>query len=178
MVGLFYFWGMATTLTIIKAVKNRLPYLDNSIDDIINEFICEVQYRIQIYLSKTDLQVEDEAEYKVIEKSLIADITCCFLIMRKTVENIEGNISTGATGGGKYLKGAKAGEVGFEFALPTKNDITSFGLDTASILQGFKSSACQIAFQLGFSLTVCNGGSIEVGYLEGGADVPFIVYIP
>lgn len=188
MAGVFYFWIMAgSDLTVNRLVKNRLAFLgllsDTTYDQLIEDFGIEMMYLLQIPLGNKDQDdtwIEEETNYSVTERGLIADLVSCFMILRKVFVNIEGDGTTGGgASGSKYLKRAKAGEVEAEFALPKSDESSNLQMKAEQLLDGLKNAACQKASQLGFTLCVCDDCSLQIDLFNSNDNVkPFFVYVP
>lgn len=137
---------------ILSLVKNRLTFATTILDATIEEFIVETQYSLQKYLKKQDAEVEDEAAYNALEKMLIADLTALAILQRKIIEFVagdsEGNVKT-------VLTKAKADVVEVNFEQSGQK------IDLVKIENNLKTSACEKAKMLGFTLPMCMGEARE-----------------
>src|SRR5690606_22063067 len=103
------------TLSIYTMVLNRLPILtDNDANKLlISNFILEIMYELNHCFKIEDAAIGIEANYSVIQQSIIADIVSVYILISIFAQNMSGgttDIETGETSGGNNaLTKAKAG---------------------------------------------------------------------
>lgn len=182
-------------LSITQMVLNRLTFvlaIDNNYA-IISSFIWEVcnQYETCLKVSivtdpetgeiTIDLaRIGDEQYYSVLQRSLIADIVCIYML-----EKISLQISSGLDDNGlpinasTFLSKAKAGSVEVEYTqFDTKKGGSSLSTTVSEALKGFRQSAFQKGIQAGCLLDVCNECMERYNELAGQTtpSPPFIVF--
>lgn len=167
-------------LTIYAMVRNRLPFLDDTVGNttLISQFTLEVMYelepclRIRITGDTQDLtRVGDEANYSVLQRSLIADIVAIYIILMRSADNVEG--STGSAVG-TFLSKAKAGSVEVEY---TEFDIANAGslsISSEGLREALMSAAKRKARNMGCIIDICDDCSIFIESVNTVSVVPFI----
>jgi hypothetical protein len=132
-------------MTIQEAVYRRLTYLEQNEDNnsLIEEFAIEVKAELEPFLNKGD------ADYTVLEMSLIADMVSIYLLLSAFTKN-----SLSTEGVSNFLKKAKAGSVEVEY--DAHNASTSLGaVDAKSLMAILKDNASRKARLLGCILDIC-----------------------
>jgi len=182
-------------LSITQMVLNRLTFVlpnDNNFT-IISSFIWEVcnQYETCLKVSiVTDpdtgeitidvARIGDEQYYSVLQRSLIADIVCVYML-----EKIALQISSGLDDAGlpvnasTFLSKAKAGSVEVEYTqFDTKKGSSSLSMTVTDGLKSFRQSAFQKGIQAGCLLDICNECMDRYMELAGQTtpSPPFIVF--
>lgn len=182
-------------LSITQMVLNRLTFVlanDNNYA-IISSFIWEVcnQYETCLKVSiVTDPEtgevtvdvsrIGDEQYYTVLQRSLIADIVCIYML-----EKISLQISSGLDENGlpinqsTFLSKAKAGSVEVEYTqFDSKKGASSLSTTVSESLKLFRQSAFQKGIQAGCLLDICNECMDRYMELAGQTtpSPPFIVY--
>lgn len=155
-------------ITILQVISNHLPYLDMTIANVIanvNAIILETKYALQIPLNKTDLQVEDEANYGAQERILVGLYSAYTLVLKKGVTNLFGDVTTGEQPNQavKSLKKAVADVVEAEFDVKVlKSGETNFAQTSESYLATLKQEICQQATLLEIWLPICSHNERDV----------------
>lgn len=181
------FWNMGYTIN--QYVKARMPFLDATDDMNIDIFTMEVYYTLAVYFGYTvpdDVTtIEDPATYNELQKSLIADIVACYLIIRRVISNKEGDAAAGSGSstptGNRFLKKAKAGSTEAEWDIAKSTEYeASFGLSTGDLLDMLKNQACLKARQFYIDLKVCDDGTCSCNPLDddGGITPGFVICNP
>ena len=139
----------------------------------------KVRYRsiVETVLTELDRTLEnenwenvgDEQFYKILEKSIVADLVCMQCLFKKAME-LSNTIGTNSTGTGTdappatIIKKAEAGSAGVEFMpLETKN--VPLLLDIKNLMSGFKASAERKALTLGCVIDI-NDDMVFKAYLN------------
>lgn len=182
-------------LSITQMVLNRLTFVlptDNNYA-IISSFIWEVCNAYETCLKVSivtdpdtgeitiDLaRIGDEQYYSVLQRSLIADIVCVYML-----EKIALQISSGLDENGlpiqtsTFLSKAKAGSVEVEYTqFDTKKGSSSLSTTVSEAIKGFRQSAFQKGIQAGCLLDICNECMDRYMELAGQTDPspPFVVF--
>ena len=151
-------------------VYTRLPFLtvSNDNDTILEVYKFEVFYELQGVFEKTDDQLEDEAEYKGKERSIVADIIAIQLLGRRAITNMEGTGGAAATGN-KILKKAKAGSAETEFEIAKANDGAKVLMNAANLIAKFTADVNRKAASYGFIFDFNTAGELLISAMTGGA---------
>jgi len=167
------------SLSIYTMVLNRLPILNN--DDVnkllVTQFTTEVMHELNLCIQKEDTEIGIEANYSVIQQSIIADIVCCYLLISTFVQNANGGVEApdGTTvGGNSFLKKAKAGSVEVEFDQISVKDSAALVNSGPALLESFKRSAIKKAATIGCIIDICDDCSVTI-MNNSTPDTPFIV---
>lgn len=167
-------------LSIYTMVLNRLPILND--DDtnklLVTQFTTEIMHELNVCIEKEEADIGIEANYSVIQQSIIADLVCCYLLISTFAQNMNGGVTdttTGETSGGNtFLKKAKAGSVEAEFDYLSVKDSAALLTTGPALLDSFKRSAIKKAASIGCIIDVCDDCSITVQGLSTPS-TPFIV---
>jgi hypothetical protein len=150
--------------SIVEIVRGLLPYLLDTDNEAIQDALENQYIMLQPYtllLDDGDKPVDAESSYTKLQRLLLANLTAYQMVVSKAAK------SAGAgAAGSRVLKRSKADVVEAEFETVKASDAHAISLDTSALLSEFKSAACTIARELGYSLPLC--GSVE------GEFVPFI----
>jgi len=147
---------MANLQPILGLVKEKLPFLsDGSKDSLINSEMIQVMYYLQPYLKKTDEKVEEEDEYKPLERILISWLVSYNLLQNKSIELAGGNSSTGEEVNNSFLKKAKADVVEAEFEQLDKKKTVTLAQDTEIMAANMLKQACAVSRTLGININLC-----------------------
>lgn len=174
-------------LTIPDMVFTRLPFLEKTEanNNLIKSLVVEVMFELEIcfktgLFESTELEW-DESHYNVLQKSIIADIVCCYILIIKMLANIGGVASTETTTGsvaGKFLKSAKAGSVAVEWEQFDLNKAT-LAMTGESLLNRYRKGAISKAAKLGCVIDICDDCSMTVMQAIADNIAPFkIVNFP
>lgn len=170
---------MAFEILNFALVKGRLPFVKDPDDaELVEMFRLETVYALMNAFDKTELTVDDEVNYTGLQRSLIADIVSCYMILRLGIENSGGNASTGAGPLlNKFLKKAKADVVEAEFDVVDATKSNTLFMNMQSLLAWLKKQAMWKAHQMGFILDICDDCTIAI---EAYSQIrtPFIVVVP
>lgn len=150
-------------------VYNRLPFLSENADTdaIIAIFKAEVYYELQGVLTKSDVQLEDDAAYSGKERSLIADVVAIQMLSRRALENMEG-LTGSAAGGNKVLTKAKAGSTEAEFEIAKASDGAKTLLKTTDMIMKLVADANRKAMAYGFIFDYNAAGELAINALSSG----------
>lgn len=174
---------------------NRLTFLlptDNNYT-IISQFIWEVCNTYEICLKVSivtdpdtgeitiDLaRIGDEQYYSVLQRSLIADIVCIYMLEKIALQNASGLDDAGLPiNAGTFLSKAKAGSVEVEYTqFDTKKGMASLSTTVEAGIKEFRQSAFQKGVQVGCLLDICSECMDRYLELAGQsmATPPFVVF--
>ena len=156
------------SVSIIDMIFTRLPFLEKTEKNMtmVKSLIVEVMYELEPCF-KTGLYETTEAEwgesnYKVHQRSVIADIVCCYILIIQMLANIGGTAPVDGVGGavaGKFLKSAKAGSVEVEWEQFDLNKAT-LAMSGQSLLDRFRKSAINKASSMGCIIDITDEASI------------------
>ena len=172
--------------TITDMVFMRLPFLaitDNN-KELISMFIVDVFFELDVCFRKGLLNADpaleeiNEENYNFVQKSIIADIVCCYIILIKMMGNIGGVADR--TGGNaniepqKFLKRAEAGSVTVEWEQFDLNK-ASLAMSGEKLLDRYKKNAIRKALTLGCIIDICDDCSLQAKLQIEGNLMPFKV---
>lgn len=149
---------MASNLpSILELVKVDMPFLDDSDNTRIHIKTLEAMYFLREYIAKTDDQVEDETQWKPLERILLAKLVCMSFLTRKAVQIAGGDSSSedGAVPDNSFLKKGKADVVEAEFEQLDIRKTATLGIDATSLYNRIAKEACSHAMTLKISLPFC-----------------------
>lgn len=172
--------------SITDMVFMRLPFLeitDNN-KDLISMFILDVMFELDVCFRKKLLEADpaleevDEGQYNFVQKSIIADIVCCYIILIKMLSNIGGVADQTGGGGGaepqKFLKRAAAGSVNVEWEQFDLNK-ASLAMSGEKLLDRYRQNAIRKALTLGCIIDICDDCSLKAQLQVEGNIMPFKV---
>lgn len=133
-------------------VKDVLPYLTD--DALIERIRVQMTYLLQPQLNKTDLEVEDEANYTAMQNMLFAQMVAYHLLHTKAIETMAGD-GTNSGSASKTLKKAKADVVETEFVVTKASDGALIQVETVVLMQQIKSFICSYSGVLKISNPLC-----------------------
>lgn len=167
-------------LTVYKMVLNRLPFLEDSInnEELVSNFTLEVMHELNTCFSVDEVGVGDEAEYTILQKSIIADIVSCYILIIQMLANSGGVSSTNETvepGSNKVLTEAEAGSVSVKWAQFDSKSGNSLNMPAQSLLSRYKKGAMRKAHTLGCIIDICDDCSIAVGMINSKMPAMFKV---
>lgn len=167
-------------LGIIDMVYTRLPFLEKTTknDTTVKALIVEVMFELEGCF-KTGLFETTETEwgedhYNILQRSIIADIVCCYVLIMQMLSNIGGvaaSEGSEAIVASKFLKSAKAGSVEVEWEQFDLNKAT-LAMSGQSLLDRFKKSAITKAAGLGCIIDITDDASILITQSIMGTALP------
>lgn len=182
-------------LSITQMVLNRLTFVLPTDGNyaIISAFIWEVCNTFEVCLKVSivtdpetgeitiDLtRIGDEQYYSVLQKSLIAEIVCIYMLEKIALQVSSGLDENGLPiNAGTFLSKAKAGSVEVEYTqFDTKKGASSLSTTLNDSIKAFRESAFQKGLQAGCLLDICNDCMDRYMELAGQSTPtpPFIVY--
>jgi len=142
-----------------QLVRNRLPFLlsDTPTDNLIESYKIESYYFLQPNTGFSDADVEDDTKYGGVLRMLVADLVAYNLLSQKILANV-GGVAGGTVTAGRRVKKGKADVVEAEFDYGKSSDGTFLGGTGSELLEQIKSSLCAKAYQLSYSLPMCDCG--------------------
>lgn len=165
---------------VYDMVLNRLSFIPlTGWETKVGDFQLEQQYYLDTFLQKGEKDpvedVEDEANWKGMERILLAEITAYQLLTVEIIKTLggdaESNTSVGAAS--KMIKSAKADVVEAEFEYAKADDGRTLALKAKELIPELKANVCRYGQSLGFYLP---------GYCDDIPDIkcepPFIVTNP
>ncbi len=102
-----------------------------------------------------------EANYSVIQQSIIADLTCLQMFLVAASEAVGGNAADSTEALNTFLSRAKAGSVEVEFEAFSLKDNPTMAMSGAQLFAYFKRNAINKAAQLGCMIDICDDCSIK-----------------
>ena len=175
-------------LSVWEMVQNRLPFLDGTStnnETIVSDFTLELMHELEpcLKIEEAGGTIGDEADYSIAQKSLLADLVSCYILLAYALSQTGGtsassNIGTGTSTDpdAKVLKKAKAGSVEVEFAQFDLTKNAGLQTNTAQQLDRFKKSAMRRARALGCILDVCEDCSLAVSLALDYDAAPFLLF--
>lgn len=169
-------------LSIWKMLLNRLPYLE---DNVVNEtkaseMTLEIMYELEVCLdvdadvpAGSPSKVGDENFYSIPQRSLIADILACMVLLTTFAENMQGNAITGATAQ-KFLSEVVAGSVTAKWEPYKVKDAAAIVTSGERLYNTYYNSAQRKAYKLGCLLDL-TGNSVLVELFYDAEPSSFIV---
>lgn len=157
------------TLDVKQMVRNRLPFLEDTPANttLLSQFTLEAMYeldlcfRIRIDSNGDEVwaRVGDEANYNVMQKSIVADLVAIYVLMVAFMETAAGNVSTNTAALQTFLKKAKAGSVEVEY---DQFDLKkgTFSIDTKTMLDKIKGDLMRKARGQGCIFDICDDCSL------------------
>lgn len=180
--------------TTYEMIKGRLTFLedDPEIQNRCGMFILETMYAVNKcfkvgYLEDgtiDDSQIGDEVNYTYLQRSIIADIVSCLILMTiSTAMTASGSGETAGTtassssssGGAIFLKKAKAGSAEVEYDQVDASKAATLAMNGASLLASFKSGASRkMMAEYGCLLDICDDCTLAVEAFS----TPSPMYVP
>ena len=152
---------------------------------LLKDYVLEVMWELELCLKieKKDPPnnvVGMEANYTVLQHSLIADITAMYMLMWMAALSTGGNASVSTTtttvAPVQFLKKAKAGSAEVEFEQMKTSGSAGFITDLPKLLDFFKKRAIGKAWQMGCKIEICDDCSMSVSCgCSDNAGLPIIV---
>lgn len=168
-------------LTIYEMVRNRLPFLEDTVPNqtILSTFTLEAMHQLETcfkvrFVDNTEdwLRVGDEANYSVIQKSIIADVVAVYVLGFTAAFNA--NPPAGSAALGTFLKKAKAGSAEVEYDQFDVKKTSVMYLKAEDLMSTYRKSAISKGLQIGCYFDLCDDCTIQ--WLDRGIVVPpFIV---
>lgn len=155
-------------LSITDMVYTRLPFLEKTDTNkaLIQSLTVEVMFDLDICFKTGILETEEtewsEDKYNVLQKSIIADIVCIYILLIQMLANIGGVASSNGSSGSpapKFLKQAKAGSVEVQWEQFDLNKAT-LAMSGEKLLDRFKKSAINKALKMGCIIDICDDCSL------------------
>ena len=150
-------------------------------EQLISRYISQMMYIMQSCYSMPVDEFANETFYSEVQKMVIAELVCYYLVFQQTVANAQGNNSFTSTTtelpAGRKISKAKAGEVDTAWSMFKLSDSGLFFQSAEAMMQGFKANAECYAKQLGCIVQIC-GGSItcSCAIKTPFVDTPFIIW--
>lgn len=176
---------------IWELVQNRCPFLDGNSttnEQIVSDFTLEMMHELEpcLRIEENDPPgtIGNEDDYTIAQRSLIADMVTCYILLAKALAETAGSSGTSNIGtppnsvpaNSSFLKKAKAGSVEVEFAQFDLDKNAGLQTNTKSLLDIYKKSAIRRATNLGCALTLCADCSLSVALLQNYTPAPFGVF--
>lgn len=160
-------------------VLNRIPFLADTDNNkaLIGSFIYEVMWELNVCFGLPEEQIGNDDNYNTIQRSIIADITCLYILMMKMLANVGGDASNpGGPVGGKYVSRTKAGSVEVEFKQFDLTKDAGLYSSGTGLFEMFKKSAIRKAAGLGCVIDICDDCSMTIQLLN--AVPPPMIVVP
>lgn len=139
--------------TVNQMVKDRAPFLNNAtFDQLIERRRLEVVYIMQKQSGKLDADVELESNYTPLQNILFSAMIAWYQVKSKVLQNMGGDGLTGAVGGAKILKKAKADVTEVEYMIADK---AILAMDTDEFLKELQKEICDLSRSLGWINPIC-----------------------
>jgi len=163
-----YDLGSNTTTVIFKelgvgvaVVGQTFRIEGNYSEKQISRYTGQMMRIMQSCFNFTPAQFGDEAFYSEIQRMIIAELVCYYLVFQQTVINSQGDSNSSETlVGGRRINKAKAGEVETTWSMFKLSDSGLFYQSAEAMMEGFKANAKCYAEQMGCTVQIC-GGSIS-----------------
>lgn len=163
--------------SIYQMVLNRLMFMADTPanEQLISSFTYEVMTQLNICFKLDEADIGDETKYTVLQKSIIADIVCLYILFMQAAGvagGIGGNAPTGAT----FISKAKAGSVEVEYSQFNIKTGSSLAMDGTALISFYKKQAINKAAALGCTIDICDDCSMSASLIYQNNVNPFIVY--
>jgi hypothetical protein len=154
-------------LTIYEMVRNRLPFLeDNTTNEtILSNFTLEAMHQLETcfkvrFVGEVEdwSRVGDEANYTVMQKSIIADVVSVYVLSFTAA--INANPTAGSQALGTFLSKAKAGSAEVEYGQFDIKKTSVMYLNAENLIEVYKKAAVNKGLQIGCLFDMCDDCSI------------------
>lgn len=154
-------------LSIYQMVRNRLPFLEDSPanESIVSSFTLEAMYQLELCFKVRFVEgvedwsrVGDEANYSVMQRSIIADVVAVYVLSFTAALNA--NPAAGSQALGTFLSKAKAGSAEVEYDQFDIKKTSLMSLNAESLISTYKKSAINKGLQIGCLFDMCDDCSI------------------
>lgn len=153
--------------SIYQMVLNRLTFLADTTNNetLVSGFIFEVMWELEPCFkirAKTsppaDSNVGDEANYSVVQKSIIADLVSVYILVMQAASLSSGVIANGTT----FLTMAKAGSVEVQYSQFDVTKSATLALNGASLITLYKSQASRKGVSIGCIIDITDAAGLMV----------------
>jgi hypothetical protein len=170
-------------LSVYTMVRNRLPFiLDNPANvTLISNYTLEVMWQLEPCFKivgdpPVDANVGDEALYSVIQRSIVADIVSCYILMMMGAAMSGNAPNTNNPNSPTFMKKVKAGSVEVEWDAMSAGAI-SLGMSSKDLLSSFKKSGINKAAQLGCIIDICDDCTTSARQAIENSIQSFVVFV-
>ena len=169
-----YVWDMVT---------NRLPFLDKASatnEQLVSDFTLEVMHELEpcLQIEEAGGTIGVEDDYNIAQRSFIADVVTCYILMVKAAAVTAGNSGSNNIGDGtpvapadKVITEVKAGSVGVKWSQFDITKNAGLATNTNTMLSIYKKSAARRALKLGCIFDICDG-CITLEMVQDSYEIP------
>lgn len=165
----------SSTLAIWTMVRNRLPFVADTVGNqtLVSNFILEIMHQLELCFqigADDPADIGIEANYTVLQQSIIADVVAIQMLIVAGAEAAGGNADEATEAVNTFLKKAKAGSVEVEFGPFEINKHASFAMSGIQLMAYLKRNAINKAAQIDCIIDICDDCSLK--FLNDNVIIP------